>query len=72
MFSYKTSCINVKTFHFEEIIFYFFPQIFPKNSDDVIKNWNILNFFFKNLKHLESLIFWPSLKTIGPLEQQLV
>ena len=34
-----------------------------------------LDFVFTNLEkftHLESLIFLPSLKTIGPLEQQLV
>ena len=30
------------------------------------------DFFSNNLKHFDSLIFWPSLKTIGPLEQQLV
>ena len=46
-----------------------FQTFFPKNNDDVIKDFD---FFSKNLKHFDSLTFWPSLKTIGPLEQQLV
>ena len=46
-----------------------FQIFFPKNSDDVIKHFD---FFSKNFKHFDSLTFWPSLKTIGLLEQQLV
>ena len=38
-----------------------FQIFFPKNNDDVIKDFD---FFSKNLKHFDSLTFWRSLKTI--------